>query len=341
MRCTLVPMVATLLASPPRHSAPMMFRRRPQFAVEEFKALAGVYVVNLELVDPSLGALSTSISVQLVAPRGTTAFPHSARACIVDDLEAESLCFLEPVSCSLNSWWIAKREVHAGTEGDHELCLALQLGDSMLLDGRGQRSGLRCRNFEGMVWDTRQGGHSELGRFSMRLALPLKTDLSTLESQYQNRVALRRGRATNHFVPSNVQQHGSVAGGSAAVPSNDDSDQTLKQRVEHSAQLLQQAEAEAEAARAELQVTQTRADAAQARADAAHAKADAAQAKVDAARAQAEVAWNDLTEEDAKRAWLARLDAPGWGERELLEGRGSSDDDEVGEATRDHGSSVL
>ena len=76
-----------------------------------------------------------------------------------------------------------------------------------------------------------------------------------------------------------------------------------------------------EAARAELEATQVRTEAAQ-------AKADAADARVDAAREEAEAAWADLSEE-AKGAWLAKLDAatPSLGDDD----RACADD----EATRD------
>ena len=104
-----------------------------------------------------------------------------------------------------DGWWAAKRKVHAGTEGDDIVYLALQLGDSMLLDGRGQRGGLRCRSFDGIVWDVGRVANGdrprELGHFIMRLALPIKTDTAMLESQYDKRTRLRRERAANSYVP--------------------------------------------------------------------------------------------------------------------------------------------
>ena len=80
-------------------------------------------------------------------------------------------------------------------------------------------------------------------------------------------------------------------------------------------------------ARAELEATQ--------------ARTEAAQAKADAARAEAQAACADMAEEEAKRAWLARLKAQGWGRREgpdplgAEEERSSLDATEDDEATRD------
>ena len=78
--------------------------------------------------------------------------------------------------------------------------------------------------------------------------------------------------------------------------------ETLKERLERTADALNRAEAEAETATAEMQRMKT--------------KADAARAKVDSARAEAEAAFAEFSEEEAKRAWLTKLEATGgWGRR--------------------------
>ena len=63
----------------------------------------------------------------------------------------------------------------------------MQLGN-IYLEGRGQRGGLRCRTFVGKVFE----GHDYprlIGRFSLRLSLPIKTETFALEKQYQRRIA--------------------------------------------------------------------------------------------------------------------------------------------------------
>ena len=84
----------------------------------------------------------------------------------------------------------------AGAEGDDILRLSLQLGN-LHLEGRGQRGGLRCRTFVGKVFEEDVGrgvlgevfeGNTVVGRFTMRLALPMKTDSSALEQQYRQRI---------------------------------------------------------------------------------------------------------------------------------------------------------
>ena len=99
----------------------------------------------------------------------------------------------------LSAWWAANRNVRAGAEGDDTVCLSLQLGN-LLLQGRGQRGGLRCRSFVGTVLWRYPGGDDPIndpttwamvGRFSMQLALPSKTDTSMLESRYRKRIETR------------------------------------------------------------------------------------------------------------------------------------------------------
>ena len=329
-------LVATWLASaqPPSHLAharhavsPVMFRRKPEVAREEYNALSGVWMVDLQLEEEA----DTSLSVHLATPQGSTDFPHSGRASIMEGPSLPLAC-LDPDQ--QNGWWAAKRRVHAGTEGDDIVYLAVQLGDSMLLDGQGQRGGLRCRNFGGKVWDVGAVANGDRargslpprrkwrlsGHFTMRLALPIKTDTAVLESQYEKRMQLRRERETNFYVPPSQRETGS------AVPSDAGREETLREKVERTAAALRLAEAEVEAAFAEVR-------AGHAKVEAGEARAKAAQENAGAARQEARAAQAELAEEEGKRAWLEKLNAtPIWAQHQQ---RSLSGEDDPEEETRD------
>ena len=67
--------------------------------------------------------------------------------------------------------------------------VAPELGE-LSLEGQGQRGGLRCRTFVGKVLESGAPA-GRVGRFAMRLSLPIKTDTWELERRYQRRIASR------------------------------------------------------------------------------------------------------------------------------------------------------
>ena len=172
-----------LLASPQRHErhrSPAMFgNREPKASVEEYSAVTGVWRADIKLDDDE----ELSLSMHLAAPRSTTAFPSSGTVYVMKDNLPTDYCptHFEP------AWWSVNRHVPAGSQGDHILCLSLQLGH-LFLKGRGQRDGLRCHTFVGVVEDADE---DPCGEFTMRLSLPIKTDTSLLENRYRKRVEKR------------------------------------------------------------------------------------------------------------------------------------------------------
>ena len=153
---------------------------KPSLANEEYKALAGVYRAELRLRD---GSGNVSVSVHLALPRslpGTV----STTGGKVHISEPSKLPGWHP---GWSSAWSATRAVCAGEPGDHKLFIALELGNLYLI-GCGERTGLRCSHFVGTVFEGLESLKS-IGRFSMRLSLPLMTDVRELETIYRRRIA--------------------------------------------------------------------------------------------------------------------------------------------------------
>lgn len=151
-------------------------------------ALAGVWRADLELDDGD-----DIISMHLAVPKFQvgTEVPDEAfgKVYLMDDTPLRpwsNIC--EKGSSSAR--WSAHRLVRAGAEGDHEMQLQLQLGN-LHLEGRGERDDFRCSAFEGTVLE---GGEDPyvVGRFSMRLSLPIVSDIDALHRRYQQRIASRR-----------------------------------------------------------------------------------------------------------------------------------------------------
>ena len=153
---------------------------QPQLALEEYTALAGIWRAELELDD---GDVSTSL--HLAAPRraqdGGNVYP-------MEEELPFNIC-----QGSSDGWtrarWFCERKVRAGAEGDNKLSMSLQLGN-LYLEGRGERSGLRCTSFVGTAFE---GGEDPcvVGRFMMRLALPIASNVTSLEQRYRRRIATR------------------------------------------------------------------------------------------------------------------------------------------------------
>ena len=176
-----------------------MFGRKPQMAAEEYKAVAGVWRVDLSL-HPALQRGDDTFLLHLAAPQASTPFPSSGTVYTMEDSSLPmNIC--PDKDGWLTAWWAANRHVRAGTHGDDTVSLSLQLG-SMFLDGQGFRggancfatAGLRCQTFSGKV--LYQFEEEEelcvVGSFSMRLSLPTKTDTSMLENRYRKRIATRQ-----------------------------------------------------------------------------------------------------------------------------------------------------
>ena len=149
-----------------RHRPPALFGdSRPQLAIEEYRALAGVWRADLELDD---GVTSISLhladphSQQTVAPArvlvGEDASMGSQGSELTDDFPSHgavrpleeampydmwmSMCRDEKAWTSAR--WSVSRDVFAGQPGDDVLGISVHLGN-LYLEGRGQR---RMRNDE-------------------------------------------------------------------------------------------------------------------------------------------------------------------------------------------------
>ena len=182
MRWLLSTLVATspLLHNRARHLSPTMFgKREPKASMEEYSCVSGVWRAEIELDDDG----NLILPMHLAAPRSTNALPSSGSVYLMKENLPDRYCpsHFEP------SWWSVNRQVHAGSQGDHILCLSLQLGH-LFLKGRGQRDRLRCQTFVGIVEDS---DGDPCGRFTMRLSLPIKTDTRPLENRYRKRVETR------------------------------------------------------------------------------------------------------------------------------------------------------
>lgn len=179
-------LLGTLLASShhSRHRPLALFGAdgQPQLAGEEYEAIAGVWRADLELDDGDM-----AMSLHLAMP------PHSSQ-----QFDGRVYPMVEELPFNIcrnnDGWssarWSVEREVCAGAEGDHKLWLLMQLGN-LYLEGRGERSGLRCPAFAGTVYEGSEDP-CVVGRFSMQLSLPIRTDIGTLEARYQERIASRR-----------------------------------------------------------------------------------------------------------------------------------------------------
>lgn len=147
-------------------------------------ALAGVWRADLELDDGD-----DVISMHLTVPKMQvgTEVPDEASGDVylMDDKPLRPWSQTTPSSAR----WSAYRLVRAGAAGDHEMQLQLQLGN-LYLEGRGERDGLRCSVFEGTVLEGGQDPYV-VGRFSMRLSLPIVSDIDALHERYQQRIASR------------------------------------------------------------------------------------------------------------------------------------------------------
>ena len=163
-----------------------MFKRKPQLAICEYRALAGVWTTDLQLHDRW-----TTLSLHLAVPQGSTDFPASGRVSPMDDSDLPCIVDLDENGAYRPAWWAVNRRVLAGVDGDESLCLALQLG-TMFLEGRGERvaPSLRCRQFVGTVYDY-SDNKCVIGRFSMQLHFPTVTDDEALGNRYRKRIETR------------------------------------------------------------------------------------------------------------------------------------------------------
>ena len=191
-----------------RHCAPELFgENEPQLADEEFKALAGIWRVYLELWEPRLESRGLAMSLHLAAPEVTKygnlqhgkVCPMEEILCygvfniLADPAKSEGgLVGESPGSGWSAAKWSATRVVHAGEEDDDKLCVTLQLGN-LRLEGRGRRKGLRCNVFVGKVLDVGDDPPRMCGRFSMGLLLPIKSDVAALEERYKMRIEEHMG----------------------------------------------------------------------------------------------------------------------------------------------------
>ena len=147
---------------------------------EEYMALVGVWRAELELDDGD-----ASLSLHLAAPPSVQpgeVAPGGGRVHPMDDALPFNIC--QGSDGSTSARWSA----HSG--GGDQLALSMQLGN-LYLEGRGTRRGLRCAAFSGTVLE---GGSDPcvVGRFSMRLALPITSDTTELEERYRQRLAARK-----------------------------------------------------------------------------------------------------------------------------------------------------
>jgi len=178
---------STLVASSPRHraTAKMFGGARPLLSEEEHRALAGIWRLSLELdVAHSQGvALSLYLAEPQRAPSSTCVDEWQWGKVYLTD-EDHTLIFHGQLTRHLMRWTV-RRVAHAGVAGDELLCISLRLG-SYTCEGRGQRIRLRCSAFAGTVLAGDDA--PTIGRFSMQLLLPIKTDSAALEDRYQQRI---------------------------------------------------------------------------------------------------------------------------------------------------------
>ena len=148
----------------------------PQLSAEEYKALAGIWRLQLDLYE---GRRSFAMSLHLAAPQVSAAGDMEfGDVFVVEDALYDELP---------SARWCASRTVHAGEVGDDQLCVSLQMG-SLCLDGQGERAGLRCSAFAGVVLEGGEHTPRTVGQFSLGLVLPMKTDAARLEDNYRQRI---------------------------------------------------------------------------------------------------------------------------------------------------------
>ena len=170
----------------------------PIFGEEEYKALAGIWRIHLNLEGRGL-----LMSLHLAAPE----LSESSGAWQGGKIHPseEILCFgkFNMLLGDSEGWksarWSAGRSVHPGEDGDDRISISLHLGN-LRLEGRGRRFGIRCPAFVGDVFDGDGGldaclpqrylgdDPNRLGHFAMGLLTPIKTDTSALEERYQQRI---------------------------------------------------------------------------------------------------------------------------------------------------------
>ena len=169
--------IGTLLAAAqrPRHRVPALIDTVQQpshlLTIEEYKALAGIWRAELELDD---GDKSTTL--HLAVPLSSAEFGGKVQS--------------TNVPSGPHDTWFVEHSIRAGDSED-SLCLSLQLG-ALLLEGRGERHGLRCCSFVGTVLEGYTHDPCMVGRFSMQLSLPIASDLAALEQQHELRLDSRQ-----------------------------------------------------------------------------------------------------------------------------------------------------
>ena len=169
--------IGTLLAAAqrPRHRVPALIDTVQQpshlLTIEEYKALAGIWRAELELDDGD-----SSTTLHLAVPLSSAEFGGKVQSTTVPSGPHDT--------------WFVEHSIRAGDSED-SLCLSLQLG-ALLLEGRGERHGLRCCSFVGTVLEGYTHDPCMVGRFSMQLSLPIASDLAALEQQHELRLDSRQ-----------------------------------------------------------------------------------------------------------------------------------------------------
>ena len=168
--------IGTLLAAQrPRHRVPALIDTVQQpshlLTIEEYKALAGIWRAELELDDGD-----SSTTLHLAVPLSSAEFGGKVQSTTVPSGPHDT--------------WFVEHSIRAGDSED-SLCLSLQLG-ALLLEGRGERHGLRCCSFVGTVLEGYTHDPCMVGRFSMQLSLPIASDLAALEQQHELRLDSRQ-----------------------------------------------------------------------------------------------------------------------------------------------------
>ena len=180
--------ISTLLASSlrphlqPRAPEPVLAADLAvELAVEEYEALAGVWRTQLELED---GEEST-VSLHLAAPQALSCGAMGSYGGNVYPMDNP----LPLSSCSMMSVSDAKWSADEDEKG--RLCINMKLGN-LQLEGRGERTGLRCSAFVGTVFEGTDDDACVVGRFNMKLSLPIKSDTTDLEERLAARLANRK-----------------------------------------------------------------------------------------------------------------------------------------------------
>ena len=192
----------TQLSTTTRHRPLRLFGESPDLSDEEYKALAGIYRVYLDLEDRGM-ALSLHLEAPKVEERDEDDVYNPWAPGRILPME-EVLCYgcFNVMQGDKDGWksarWSVRRDVHAGEEGDDKLTISLKIGN-LRLQGRGRRIGFRCPAWIGTIIES---GITDtvppspyartVGLFCMGLLLPIKTDAGPLEEKYQQRIAERK-----------------------------------------------------------------------------------------------------------------------------------------------------